>query len=107
MPASASQPSLLSEAAIRELYELRNVVDALIEEGLVHRWSVSEVLGRILPRVAERLGATGAFVETYGEDLAIHLFTWSGEVGKSLVIPEKTEVFARTSEETRERVFLE
>jgi len=97
----------LSDASIRDLYELRNTVDELIEEGLVHRWSVSEVLGSLLPRVGERLGATGAFVETYGEDLAIRLFAWSSEgSGKPLVIPEKTDIFERTSEEKRERVLL-
>jgi adenylate cyclase len=100
-----SDPSLLSEASIRDLYELRNVVDELIEQGLVHRWSVSEVVGALLPRVGERLGATGAFVETYGEDLATHLFAWSGETGKPLFIPGKADVFERTSEEKRERVF--
>jgi len=97
----------LSDASIREVYELRNVVDDLIEEGLVHRWSVSEVLGALLPKVGERLGATGAFVETYSEDLAMRLFAWSGESGKPLVIPDKADVFARTSETRRERVLLE
>ena len=63
------------DSQLRELYELRNTVDELIEEGLVSRWSVSEVLGALLPRSASDLGVTGAFVETYGEDLALHLFT--------------------------------
>jgi adenylate cyclase len=99
MPAADS-----GETSIRELYELRNAVDELIEQGLVHRWSVSEVLGALLPRVGGRVGATGAFVETYGEDLALHLFAWSGAQGKPLVIPEKVDVFARTGEERRERV---
>lgn len=98
--------SELSEASIRDLYELRNVVDELIEEGLVHRWSVSEVLGALLPRIAARLGATGAFVETYGEDLELRLFVWSGESGKPLAIPNEAEVFARTGEEKRERVVI-
>jgi adenylate cyclase len=94
----------LSDAAIRDLYELRNDVDALIEEGLVRRSSVSEVIGQVLPCVAKRLGATGAFVETYGEDLAMHVFAWSGEPGKPFVLPNKADVFARTSEERREVV---
>lgn len=91
---------------MRELYELRNMVDELIEEGLVKHWSVSEVLGALLPRVAGRLGATGAFVETYGEDLALHLYLW-GDGDKPLAIPQKDDVFARTSEERRERVTLD
>ncbi len=91
--------------AMRELYELRDTIDELIEEGLVKRWSVSEVLGALLPRVTERLGADGAFVETYGEDLGLHLYSWSTS-GKPLVIPQKDDVFARTSEERRERVAI-
>jgi class 3 adenylate cyclase len=96
-----------SEASLRELYDLRNVVDELIEEGLVHHWSVSEVLGTLLPRVGDRLGVRGAFVETYGEDLAIHLYSWSSETGAELVIPEKAAIFERTGESRRERVLLD
>ena len=92
------------DAHLRELYALRNTVDELIEEGLVKHWSVSEVLGALLPRVVMLLGATGAFCETYGEDLEIHLFTSSGPDGKPLTIPGKADVFARTSVEKRERV---
>ncbi len=104
---SGDERAPLSERSIRDLYELRNVVDELIEEGLVHRWSVSEVLGALLPRVGEKLGATGAFVETYGEDLALKLFAWSGESGKPCIIPDKAAIFARTGEDKRERVSLE
>jgi class 3 adenylate cyclase len=92
------------DAHLKELYEIRNTVDELIEQGLVKHWSVGEVLGALLPAVVTRLGARGAFVETYGEDLALHLFTTHGEGGKPLSIPSKAEVFARTSEDTRERV---
>jgi adenylate cyclase len=94
------------DSQLRELYELRNTVDELIEEGLVKHWSVSEVLGNLLPRIAKTLGAKGAFVETYGEDLLLHLFTSApeGDGGKPLVIPGKIEVFERTSEAKRERV---
>ncbi|OJY18021.1 MAG: hypothetical protein BGO98_10185 [Myxococcales bacterium 68-20] len=96
-----------SDTSLRALYELRNMVDELIEEGLVHHWSVSEMLGALLPRVGERLGATSAFVETYGEDLSLRLFAWSGDAGKPVSIPDKADVFARTSEEQRERVILD
>ena len=99
-----AQAEQVSDASLRELYELRNMVDELIEEGLVHHWSVSEMLGALLPRVGERLGATSAFVETYGEDLTLRLFAWSGDSGKPVSIPNKADVFARTSEERRERV---
>ena len=99
------------DSQLRELYELRNMVDELIEEGLVKHWSVSEVLGNLLPRIASTLDAKGAFVETYGEDLQLHLFTSApagraDEPAKPLTIPDKADVFARTSEEKRERVTL-
>jgi class 3 adenylate cyclase len=94
---------MVADAHLRELYELRNLVDEIVEEGLLRRWSVSEVLGAVLPRVAERLGAEGAFVETYGEDLALRLFT-SGAGGQPLAIPGAVDVFLRTGEDRRERV---
>lgn len=93
----------LGEATLRELFELRNAVDELIEEGLVKRWSVSECLGAILPKVTATLGVTGAFVETYGEDLNLHLFV-SGGGDRPLAIPEKADVWARTTADKRERV---
>lgn len=88
----------------KALFELRALVDELIEEGLVHRWSVSEVIGEILPKVAERLGARGAFVETYGEDLSVHLFAWPLEAGKPPAIAGQADIWERTSEARRERV---
>jgi class 3 adenylate cyclase len=94
----------LSEKTLRELFDLRDVVDELIEEGLVHRWSVSEVISAILPRVGELLQGQGAFFETYGEDLKLTLFMSSGEGGKPLSIPNKADIWTRTSEEKRERV---
>jgi adenylate cyclase len=93
----------MGEDNMRELYELRNTVDELIEQGLVKRWSVSEMLGALLPRVCERLGAKGAFVETYGEDLDLHVYQWA-EGGKPLVVAQMNDVSDRTSEARRERV---
>ena len=34
-----------------EIFTIRNTVDELIEEGLVKRWSVSEVIGTMLPKL--------------------------------------------------------
>ena len=87
---------------LKELYELRSAVDELIEEGLVKRWSISEMLGALLPRVRDRIGASGVFVETYGEDLELHLFATD-----ALTIPDKENVWARTGEEKRERVVVD
>lgn len=96
-----TQPALGTEASLRDLYELRHTVDELIEEGLVKHWTVGEMLAALFPRVGERLGVRGVFIETYGEDLAMHLFTW-GEGS----IPRKEEVFTRTAEDRRESISL-
>ena len=92
---------------LRPLYELRNSVDELIEEGLVKHWSVSELLGALLPKIVLTLGVRGAFVETYGEDLELHLFATDGAEHKPLTIPNRTAIFASTSEEQREKVQVE
>ena len=66
------------------------MVDELIEEGLVKRWSVSEVLGALLPRVGERARrARARSSRPTARTSRIHLFTWSGDGGKPLVIPEQ------------------
>lgn len=92
---------------VRELYTLRNTVDELIEEGLVKRWGVAEMLGALLPRVAARLGARGAFVETFAEDLALHLYGWiDGAAWTEGALVERAAVTAATSEERREKVVL-
>lgn len=95
-----------SDRFLRELYELRNAVDELIEEGLVRRSTVGEVIGAVLPRLAQQVGATSAFIETYGEDLALRLFQWS-QGGEADAIPNQTDVFARTGEGRAERVVVE
>jgi adenylate cyclase len=102
-----TMPDPVDRVPVQGLYAIRSMVDELIEEGLVKHWSVSEMLAALLPRVAGRLGAVGGFVETYGEDLGLHLYAWADESGKPLVIPAKDDVFARTSESRRERVALE
>ncbi len=99
--------AMAQDSQLRELYDLRNAVDELIEVGLVKHWTVRDVLGAILPMVTRTLGVHGAFVETFGEDLALHLFTSHGDAGGQLLaIANESEVFARTSEEKRERVEL-
>lgn len=97
MPQAAPDETL----AFRALFELRNAVDELIEEGLVKRWSIGEVLATLLPTIGKRLGVAGAFVETYGEDLALHRFDWSAD-GGALVLPDEATVFAKTAEGARE-----
>lgn len=90
----------MADETLRELYDLRTMVDDLIEDGLVRRWGVGEVLASLLPQVAPRLGAVGAFVETYGEDLELHEFGWSA--GGPLVVPGRDAIRSATSEARRE-----
>jgi adenylate cyclase len=85
---------------LRERFELRNMVDELIEEGLVKRWSVGVTLAALLPRLTARLGLRGAFVETYGEDLELRRFSSP----EGLAVPRDAVVWAQTSVASRERV---
>ena len=89
-----------------ELFHIRRVVDDLVEDGMVARRSVGDVIAAILPELGARCGLRGAFVETYAEDLAIRHFTWS-QGGAPLAIPAKEEVFSRTTEAAREKVVLD
>jgi class 3 adenylate cyclase len=110
MPAM-SERSEVEGVDVRELYALRTAVDELIEEGLVRRWGVAEMLGALLPRVGERLGVAGAFVETFGEDLALHVYAWTAgapdvAADADADIPQRAAVTAATSEARREKVRL-
>ena len=82
------------------------MVDELVEDALVQRWSIGEMLAALLPRVGERIGAAGVFVETFAEDLALHEFDWTKD-GGAFDIPKREDVFAKTSEASRERVSFE
>lgn len=90
----------LGEKELRELFDLRGAVDDLIERSLVRHSSVAEVMGELLPLVCARLGATGAFVETYAEDLALHLYERTRS-GAALVVPERDRVWMETGESHR------
>ncbi len=92
----------ISEAALRDLFELRGAVDDLIERSLVARTTVAEVMAELLPLVADRLKASAAFVETYGEDLVLHPFYWS-RTGAPLGEAEKERVWRETDETHRGR----
>lgn len=84
-------------ASLERQSELRDLVDDVLEHALVRRASVGEVLKDLLPRVAQFLGVAGAYVETYAEDLALHIFS-SGEP-----LPDPS-VLLLTGEQKRERV---
>ncbi|HEY8077084.1 MAG TPA: adenylate/guanylate cyclase domain-containing protein [Labilithrix sp.] len=80
-----------------ELFDIKNAVDELVEDGMLNRRSVGDVIARVLPELVERCGLRGAFFETYAEDLALHHFGTSD-------IPGKEDVWTRTSETGREKV---
>lgn len=102
-------PDAAPPSSFQHLYELRNTVDELIEEALVKRWSVSEVMGAIMPRVAPLLRVSGIFFETYGEDLELHLYAWRDAAtgAPPLAIPKKDEVWTATAEGTPGRTTID
>lgn len=94
-------PSLPESAEkLRELLLLREAIDVAIEEGMTRRDNLAEVLRRMMPAICARIGARGAFVESYGEDLGLHFYEWP----TAIEIPQRETIFARTRAETRERV---
>ena len=97
MTGSTKDPSHLEA-----LLELRSVVDELVEQSLIHRHNLAEVMEQLLPAVAAKVGAKGVFVQSYGEDLALNLYTWPAD----LRIPEREEAFERTNAEKREHVAI-
>jgi class 3 adenylate cyclase len=87
---------------LRQLLQLRSLVDDLIEEGLLQRKNLAEVMRSMLPRICDLVGARGAFVQSYDEDLELSVF----RAPSQLTIPDGDAVFARTSEEKREVLTL-
>ena len=86
------------ETLLRELLELRDVVDDLVERAQMEHQSLAMVLGSLLPAICEKIGARGAFLESYDEDL--HLAVYKHP--KDLTIPDWAPLVAATSESRRE-----
>ncbi|MDB4998770.1 MAG: Adenylate cyclase [Myxococcaceae bacterium] len=104
--ASAIQPDANHASHVthlEELLALRSIVDDIVEEGLIARQNLAEVMATMLPAVCARLGARGAFVRSFGEDLAMQLFTHP----EKLAIPRKDDVFERTSGDHRESTVVQ
>lgn len=87
---------------LRQLLQLRALVDDLIEEGLVARKPLAEVLRGMLPRICDLIGARAAFIQSYDEDLELSVF----RAPKAVVIPEWEAIVARTADDTREILTL-
>jgi len=87
---------------LRQLLQLRGLVDDLIEEGLLQRKALAEVMRTMLPRICDLVGARGAFVQSYDEDLQLSVF----RAPNQLVVPDHDVVFARTGDDKREVLTL-
>jgi hypothetical protein len=101
----ANQRSRQSQHVVHleELLALRSLIDDIVEEGLIARQNLAEVMATMLPAVCDRLGARGAFVRSFGEDLTMQLFTHPA----TLAIPRKDDVFERTSGDHRESAVVQ
>lgn len=87
---------------LRQLLQLRSLVDDLIEEGLLARKPLAEVMRGMLPRICDLIGARAAFVQSYDEDLQLSVF----RTPKNMSVPDWDVVSARTADETREVLTL-
>ena len=55
-----------SDRGVQEIVDLRSMVDEHIEEALVKRVSIGELLAGLLPSVCDKLGASTIVIETFG-----------------------------------------
>src|SRR5512143_4208163 len=85
-----------------EALQLNAMLDDVLEECLQERRTVTDTLRRVLPILVEKAGARGAFVRTFGEDLALASTLWP----EDLAVPALAEVLDRTSAEKREDLEL-
>src|SRR5262245_5333547 len=58
-------------AKLRELLDLNAMIDGLVEQALTARRGLAETLGLVLPPLCARVGARGAFVRSFSEDLRL------------------------------------
>lgn len=59
-----------------DLYSLTRWVDRLIEEVTRDRMSLDRALGKLLPQVATRIGASAITLRTFDETLELHSFSF-------------------------------
>ena len=85
-----------------EASSLHAMLDEILEDCLQERRTVGDTLRRVLPVLVEKAGARGAFVRTFGDDLALASTLWPD----GLEVPGFEEVLSRTSAERREELEL-
>src|SRR5690606_32798519 len=59
--------------ALRAQLELNRLIDELVEEAMRARRGLSDTMDRILPALCKAMGARGAFIRTFNEDLELTL----------------------------------
>ncbi len=85
---------------MRALLDLNARVDDLVEDALQSRLSLGEAMITVLPALCEAVGARGAFLRSFSEDLALQSYVWPPD----FVLPDGDEILARTGPERREEV---
>jgi adenylate cyclase len=64
------------QGELRALFDLLRALDALVEQALRERRSLSRTMELVLPALAERLGAIAVCFRTYDEDLRLRSFAY-------------------------------
>jgi class 3 adenylate cyclase len=85
-----------------EALGFHTMLDETLERCLQERRTVAGMLRLVLPILIEEAGAKGAFVRTFGDDLALVTTCWP----EGLEVPELAEVLRRTSAASRETIDL-
>ncbi|HQP33816.1 MAG TPA: adenylate/guanylate cyclase domain-containing protein [Polyangiaceae bacterium] len=88
---------------LRALIDLNSRIDSQVEQALQNRDSLAETLAATLPTLCETIGARGALVRTFSEDLVLTTYAWP----RDLSCPRLEEVQAATQADRRQRVRLE
>jgi adenylate cyclase len=86
-----------------EALRFTTMLDEILEDCLQQRRTVPDMLRLVLPVLIEQTGAKGAFVRTFGDDLALSTFCWP----EGFEFPALGQVLERTAAPTREELDLE
>ncbi len=89
-------------ATLRAAKRLSELVDEVLERTTRSRLPLAACLHEVLQAACSQLGARGAYVHTFDEDLALRTFRFP----ESLAIPHEAETLVRTGAEGGERVTL-
>lgn len=81
-------------ARLRELLDIHEELDDLIEQCLQGRLGLAGCMQRALPYLARKLGATGVLVQTFGESLQLETFRHPA----SLEVPELADLEKKTGD---------